>query len=74
MAKKCSANCKCKDCPNCKGCTKAKKETVKESAQILGFIKCMTEKNFAQANKYLQSAVMGKLKEKIQQCANIKPF
>ena len=47
---------------------------VKESVAITGFIKCINEKNFAQANKYLQVATREKIKAKISQCANLKPF
>jgi hypothetical protein len=46
----------------------------KESVAITGFIKTINEKNFAKANKYLQLAIREKIKDKIRQCAGLKPF
>ena len=44
--------------------------TYGESNQIIGFIKNMTEKNYAQANKYLQAALNEKMRTKIRKTAD----
>ena len=36
---------------------------------VLGFIKNMTEKNYAQANKYLQASLEDKMKSRIEGAA-----
>ena len=45
-------------------------DSMKESAQISSFIKSLSQKNYASANKYLQSLVDGKLKHKINKAYN----
>ena len=37
-----------------------------DSENIINFVKCMTEKNYAEANKYLQAALDGKAKGRIK--------
>ena len=41
----------------------------KESAHMVGFIKSLTEKNYAEANKYLQAALEVKMKQRISTAA-----
>jgi hypothetical protein len=41
----------------------------KRERDILGFIKNMTEKNYAQANKYLQVSLEDKMKSRIEGAA-----
>ena len=43
-------------------------------SNILGFLKNITEKNYAEANKYLRSAVEDKMKVKISQAAKKTGF
>lgn len=71
-AKKHPANCKCKECMKAKKADK--KDTMKESTDVSSFVKAITEKNYAVANKYLQSVVNVKIKGRIAQVANEKPF
>jgi hypothetical protein len=51
----------------------ATKKLIKESS-IPNFISAMTQKNYAVANKYLRSAVMEKVKTKINKASAVKPF
>lgn len=44
--------------------------TFGENKRIIGFIKNMTEKNYSQANKYLQAALNEKMKNKIRKTAD----
>lgn len=77
-------NCTCKVCKAQDAETKKKGSSVKgkagkteklsESVNILNFVKSLTEKNYAAANKYLQTAMNEKLKSQIAKCADIKPF
>lgn len=43
------------------------KVKAKESTDIRNFIKCISQKNYAEANKYLQEVVNSKIKERIAQ-------
>ena len=40
-----------------------------EDNNIIGFIKNVNEKNYAEANKYLQAALEAKMKNRIRQTA-----
>ena len=62
------------DCP-CQQCEweKAQKHhdmSHNESTQIINFIKALSQKNYASANKYLQGVVESKLKRSISKAAN----
>ena len=50
---------------------KKKKKVVKESALIANFIKCVAEKNYSEANKYLRQVIEAKLEARISKA--IKP-
>jgi hypothetical protein len=50
---------------------KKNKKIVKENTLIANFIKCVSEENYAEANKYLKQVVEAKLQAKISQA--IKP-
>lgn len=50
---------------------KKNKKVVKENVLIANFIKCVSEKNYAEANKYLKQVIENKLMERISQA--IKP-
>jgi hypothetical protein len=78
-------DCKCTDCcthpEGCKcGCQDHESDSMNqdeevyssysESAQIVNFIKALSQKNYASANKYLQGVVEGKLKTAISKAAN----
>lgn len=71
------ANCKCKECKK-KGSTvkgkAGKSQKLAESVHIANFVKSITEKNYSAANKYLQTVVREKIKTRIAQCADVKPF
>lgn len=56
------------------GSNRPSKKTVKESTGVENFVRAITEKNYAEANKYLQSAVNDKIKSRIAQCAEVKPY
>jgi hypothetical protein len=48
-----------------------KKKVVKENVLISNFIKCISEENYAEANKYLKQVIENKLMQRISQA--IKP-
>ena len=50
-----------------KGAKKQKTVAMKESLLIANFLKCVSEKNYSAANKYLKGLVETKLKSKIAQ-------
>lgn len=50
---------------------KKKKKIVKENVLIANFIKCVSEENYAEANKYLKQVIENKIMERISQA--IKP-
>jgi len=45
-----------------------------EQKNILNFIKNISQKNYASANKYLKEVIESKLKAKIQKASNQKLF
>ena len=47
------------------------KKVVKENVLIANFIKCVSEENYAEANKYLKQVIEDKLMKRISQA--IKP-
>ena len=50
------------------------KKTVSENVEIVNFIRSISQKNYSQANKYLQSVVESKLKAKIGEAQKEKLF
>ena len=45
---------------------KAKKDSkINENKNIVGFLKSISQKNYSEANKYLQSVIDSKIKSKI---------
>ena len=50
--------------------SKPKNRQLGENAKIQQFITCITKKNYAEANKYLQAALDDKLKQRIKQTAS----
>jgi hypothetical protein len=50
---------------------KEKKKIVKENVLISNFIKCISEENYAAANKYLMQVIEDKIMKRISQ--SIKP-
>jgi hypothetical protein len=50
---------------------KEKKKIVKENVLISNFIKCISEENYAEANKYLMQVIEDKIMKRISQ--SIKP-
>ena len=50
---------------------KKKKKIVKENVLISNFIKCVSEENYAEANKYLKQVIEDKIMKRISQ--TIKP-
>jgi hypothetical protein len=48
-----------------------KKKVVKENVLISNFIKCISEENYAEANKYLMQVIEDKIMKRISQ--SIKP-
>lgn len=44
--------------------------TNNESSNIQQFIASVSRKNYSQANKYLQAAIHGKLKQRVKQTAS----
>lgn len=44
--------------------------TYGENTHIVGFIKNVNEKNYAEANKYLQAALEAKMKDRIRKTAD----
>ncbi len=53
---------------------KKKKKKIKESSDIVKFIHNISQKNYAEANKYLESIISSKLKERIENSLNNKIF
>ena len=53
---------------------KADKKQVNESQEIANFIKSISQKNYSEANKYLQNVVDSKLKAKIGDALKEKLF
>jgi len=51
--------------------TPKKKKVVKENVLISNFIKCISEENYAEANKYLMQVIEDKIMQRISQ--SIKP-
>lgn len=45
-----------------------------ERENILNFIKNISQKNYAEANKYLQEVINSKLKDRIEQTSDQKLF
>jgi len=64
------------DCPSCQAAYAKENERRRkaglshESTQITNFIKAVSQKNYASANKYLQGVVEGKLKRTISKVVN----
>jgi hypothetical protein len=64
------------DCPKCQAAYAKENERRRktglshESVNIGNFLKAVSQKNYAQANKYLQAVVDGKLKRSISNAAN----
>ena len=52
---------------------KKKKKIQKEASEITSFISCISNKNFAQAHKYLRSLVEKKIQQRISTSLN-KPL
>ena len=52
----------------------ADNNTASEKENILNFIKNISQKNYAEANKYLQEVIDSKLKAKIQSASEKKLF
>jgi len=50
------------------------KKTVLENVEIVNFIRSISQKNYSEANKYLQSVVDSKLKGKINDALKEKVF
>ena len=50
------------------------KKTVLENVEIVSFIRSISQKNYSEANKYLQSVVDSKLKGKINDALKEKVF
>ena len=48
-----------------------KKKVIKENVLISNFIKCVSEENYAEANKYLKQVIEDKIMKRISQ--SIKP-
>jgi len=48
-----------------------KKKVIKENVLISNFIKCVSEENYAEANKYLKQVIEDKIMKRISQ--TIKP-
>jgi hypothetical protein len=44
---------------------KAANKKVNESAEIINFLKSISQKNYSEANKYLQNVIDSKIKSKI---------
>lgn len=53
---------------------KKKKKKIKESSDIVKFIHNISQKNYAEANKYLESIISSKLKERIVNSLNNEIF
>jgi len=54
---------------------KAKKESkLNEQKEIVGFLKSISQKNYSEANKYLQSVIDLKIKSKIENALKEKIF
>jgi len=53
---------------------KKKKKKIKESSDIVKFIHNISQKNYAEANKYLESIISSKLKERIANSLNNEIF
>jgi uncharacterized membrane protein len=53
---------------------KKKKKKIKESSDIVKFIHNISQKNYAEANKYLESIISSKLKERIENSLNNNIF
>lgn len=56
--------CKCNKCKECK-----ENQTVKENVETINFLKAVSKKNYAQADKYLGSLVNEKIKQLIKKAA-----
>ena len=54
---------------------KAKKDSkINENKNIVGFLKSISQKNYSEANKYLQSVIDSKIKSKIGDSLKEKLF
>jgi|TARA_R110002020_G_scaffold120146_5_gene273807 hypothetical protein len=49
-------------------------EQLPESANIVNYIKSISEKNYAKANKYLHAAIEDKMRDKIKNTADKMEF
>jgi len=55
--------------------TKANKNSkINENKEIIGFLKSISQKNYSEANKYLQSVIDSKIKSKINDSLKEKIF
>ena len=52
----------------------ADNNTASEKENILNFIKNISQKNYAEANKYLQEVINSKLKDRIEKTSDQKLF
>lgn len=53
---------------------KSIKKQVNENSEIVGFLRALSQKNYSEANKYLQNVVDLKLKAKINNALTEKLF
>lgn len=53
---------------------KKNKKVVKENVLISNFIKCISEENYAEANKYLKQAIEDKIMKRISQSVSSTLF